>query len=156
MERTEIIGSRGKTLLFLAGSVGAVAVALLLGRNDDDSGLKWAAAFFSVCSLTFVWTLIRPQKLILEPDGFSLAGGLMPKPYKVPWQDVSGFFVVPVVRGTSVIGYNFTPDAASRRRGVELARRISGAEGALHGVWPRSTVRIVGELNDYREKVLLR
>lgn len=154
MDRTEIIGSRGKTFIFLVGSIAAVAIALFLGKNDQDSGLKWAAAFFSVCSATFAWTLIRPQKLILEPDGFSLAGGIMRKPYKVPWRDVSGFFVVSVARGTKMVGYNFTPDAASRRRGPGIARRISGADGGLHGIWPPSTANIVDELNDYRQKAL--
>lgn len=155
MERIEIVGSRVKTALYLAFSVAAVCLALWLFKDDkDDAKLELAAAFFAICALAFVWLLIRPQRLVLESDGFSLAGGTLRKSHKVAWKDVGGFLVVPVRYRTTMVGYIFSPEAASNRRGLALARRISGVDGALHGLWPISNAQLVDELNAYRTRAI--
>lgn len=151
MEKKEIVGSRVKTGVYLGFSLAFVAASIFL-PSDGDSRLWWAGVFFSICALVFGWLVIRPHRLTLDREGFALSGGLLPYARKVRWQDVSGFFVVHVRFGTTMIGFNY--DLGAAPRGVAIARGISGAEGALHGVWPLSNLRMVEALNAYRNRAL--
>lgn len=142
----EITASRKKTTLYLILSLGFVASGVLLPNKDGS--LLWASAFFGLCAFVFIILLVRPQRLSLNREGFSLSGGLLLSPTKVAWQDVTGFFVVRVRPGNSLIGFNYSPNASTKPRGAAFSRRIAGADGAISGVWSGSNAAVVDKLNN--------
>lgn len=150
---TEIVSSRRKTVLLLLLSLGFVSIALFLPGPPDEA-LFWSGTFFSLCSAVFVALLFRPQRLLLDDDGFALSGGLIRSPRKIAWQDVSEFFLMPIRPGTSMIGFNYNATSSSKPRAAAVSRRVAGADGAISGVWPGSTRNLVDQLNEYRERAL--
>jgi hypothetical protein len=153
MMETEIVSSRRKTVLLLLFSLGFVAISMFL-PGPPDSGLLWSGVFFSVCSTVFIGLLIRPQRLVIDKSGFTLAGGLIRSPRKVEWQDLEGFFVVHVAHGAKLIGFNYSNNAVGRRRGTEFSRRVAGCDGAIPGVWPGGEAAVVDQLNGYLTRAI--
>jgi len=111
--------------------------------------MEWlVVGFFGLCALVFGWLQIRPQVLLLEPDGFTVMGGLVRNPRKVPWSDVDHFFVFRLPRGGSIVGYNYK---AGRKLDSRLGR-ISSAMGADAGLpkgWPMSPEKLVETMNHF-------
>jgi hypothetical protein len=89
----EIRSSRKKMLLYLAGRLGFVTSGAFLIRDSCENNLPlWASlAFFALCSVVFVWLLIRPPRLIVDGTGFLVAGGFVSSPKKVLWREIDGF-----------------------------------------------------------------
>lgn len=155
MGETEFSVSRGKIALYLCGSLAFVATALLFLQHPDQDAwkLQLCLGFFGLCSVVFVWLLIRPQRLLLDSQGFTLAGGFIRSPKKIPWREVDAFFVYRLPRGGKMIGYNYLLGA---RKDSALARvgRAFGADGALPKGWTLSPEKMVAELNAYRQHAL--
>lgn len=155
MEVEEIKSSRGKTLLFLLMSLAFVSVFVAIPSESPSEGYKsWlGGAFFGLCSVVFAFLLIRPQRLLLAPTGFTVAGGLIRSPKQILWRDVSPLFVYHLAKGGKMIGYNFTP-GARKESTVTRVNRFVGAEGALPKGWPGSPERMVERINAYRAQAL--
>lgn len=155
MEVEEIKSSRGKTVLFLLISLAFVSISVAIpSETAVESYNSWfAGAFFGLCSVVFAFLLIRPQRLLLAPTGFTVTGGLVRSPKQVLWHDVNPLFVFRLGRGGKMIGYNFAPGA---RKDSTLIRvnRFVGAEGALPQGWPGSPDRMVERINAYRALAL--
>lgn len=147
----EITVSRWKIGGYLAISLAFVAIALLFLQHPDEDAwkLKLGLALFAPASAVFVWLLIHPQRLLLDSQGFTLAGGLVWSPKKVYWRDIDSFFVYSLPRGGKMIGYNYKPGL---RDLPKLARinRVFGADAALPKGWPKSPEAMVEDLNAYR------
>ncbi len=101
-------------------------------HGPDGGG--WAGwfilLFFGLSIPVFGWTLIRPQRLTLDEQGFVLSGGMVRSPRQVRWSDVRGFFVYRLPRGGKMIDYNYAEGArpASLLSGVN---HHLGADAAL-------------------------
>jgi hypothetical protein len=155
MESVQIVESRTKVVWLLIGALAFVAGYALL--PDPDHQLPaWGGWFFGFCAAVFVALLLRPRMLTLDGNGFSIAGGLAPKPMKIAWRDVTGFFPIRIRAGASMIGFNYSADAADKPRATWLAKRLSGADGGISGAWPCSSVDLANQLNTYRERALAR
>jgi hypothetical protein len=150
---TEIVSSRRKTVLLLLLSLGFVAISVFLPCPPDPI-LFWGGIFFSICALVFVGLLIRPQKLVIDQNGFTLAGGLVWSPKKIEWRDVDKFFVVSVRRGVSMIGFNYADTYVERPRGTAFSQRIAGCDGSIPGVWSGPKTAVVDRLNGYRQQAI--
>jgi hypothetical protein len=152
---TEFSVSRRKTAPYLGGSLAFLAIDLLLLQHPDEDAwkLQLGLGFFGLCALVFVWLLIRPQRLLLDRQGFTVLGGFIRSPKKIPWRDVEAFFVYRLPKGGKMIGYNYRPGA---RKDSALARvgRAFGADGALPKGWALSPENMVVELNAYRQQAL--
>ena len=155
MEVVQIVESRTKVLLLLGGALVFVAGYAFLPDPDHELP-TWGGWFFGLCAVVFVILLLRPRKLTLDRDGFSVSGGLARKALKTGWGDVTGFFPVRIRAGVSMVGFDYSPDAASKPRGAWVAKRISGAAGGISGAWPCSTVDLATQLNDFRDRALAR
>ncbi len=129
--------SLGKTVLYPTGRLSFVAIGLMMlhGSDGNDGKLWFALVFFGVCAASFGWLLIRPQRLLLDDQGFTLLGGFVPSPREVYWHDIDEFFVYRLPRGRKMIGYNFKPGSMRVTSAVSLARQF-GADGALPKGWP--------------------
>ncbi|MNY33539.1 hypothetical protein D3C86_1678220 [compost metagenome] len=151
----EITSSRGKTARFLLISLVFVAVSIAIPNDAPGERYKlWlAGAFFGLCSVVFAFLLIRPQRLLLTPTGFTVAGGLVWSPKQILWRDVDPFFVYRLVRGGKMIGYNFTP-GSRKDSALFHVNRFVGAEGGLPMDWPGSPEQMVELINVYRAQAL--
>ena len=116
--------------------------------------MRWVAIFFGTCSTVFVMMLVRPRRLSLDEDGFSVSGGLLRSPQKTSWRDISDFFVLSLRPGTSFVGYHFSSEFAEKHPTAKLARNVTGADGILHGPWPGSNGKLADKLNAYRQFAL--
>ena len=151
METKEITSSRGKTFLYLLAALAFVAIAILhLRTSREDLFVTWLGLiFFGLGVPAFGWLLIRPQRLVLDAQGFTVSGGMIRTPWTIRWQDVSEFLVIRLPRGGKMVGFNYVPGA---RKTTALGRiaRMSGADGGLPKSWPGSVEDMVDLLNDYR------
>lgn len=155
MGATEISGSRWKTVLYLGGNLAFVVSALFLLQHPDRDAwkLQLCVGFFGLCAVVFVWMLIRPQRLLLDDEGFTLLGGFVRSPKKVHWRDIDEFFVYRLARGGKMIGFSYKAGAREVSPMVRFARSF-GAEGALPKGWARSPEEMVAELETYRLRAL--
>jgi hypothetical protein len=118
--------------------------------------MLWAwvgLAFFGLGALIFLWVLIRPQRLLLDAEGFTVTGGLTRSPKKERWADTTEFFVYRLPRGGRMIGYDYRPGAARHPRMAAFNRRF-GAEAALSKGWPKSPEVMAEELNADRFRAI--
>ncbi len=153
METKEILGSRWKIGLYLAISLAFVAGGLWASPASGVNAWKmdFAVGFFGLGSLVFVWLLIRPQRLHLDPQGFTLSGGLVRTPHKVLWAEVDRFFVYRLPRGGKMVGYNFKPGVRKPSALRSITRGL-GAEAALPKGWPQSPEQLAEELESCRRR----
>ena len=151
----EISASRWKTSIYLAGSLAFVAIAAWLLQQPRDGAwkLQLGLIFFGACSVAFVWMLIRPQRLLLDDEGFTLTGGFLRAPTRIRWAEVEEFFVHRLPRGGEMIGYTFVPGESARSMLAKLNRRL-GADACLPKGWPVPAERMVDELNARRLRAL--
>lgn len=150
VEATEITASRGKSLLLLAGCLAFVATSLFVDRHGRAGwGIQSAELFFGLGSLIALWTLVRPQRLLLDGFGFTLAGGLVRTPRRIAWADIDGFVVYRMPRGGKMVGWRYRPD---RARGAlkRAVAEMAGVDGALPKGWPGKPEALVETLERYR------
>ncbi|WP_293400401.1 hypothetical protein [Phenylobacterium sp.] len=155
MSTMEILSSRLKSAFYLAGSLVFVAIGLFLPRDDDPGSWKLnvGVVFFGLCSTIFTWLLIRPQRLSLDEEGFTLSGGLVRTPKKVRWKDVDEFFVYRLPRGGKLIGYNYRPNSGEASPMTKFNRQF-GADAALPKGWATPPETMANKLNTYRRQAL--
>ena len=131
--------------------------ATLLSGAQPETDPTWAwisIFFFGLCSCVFAFLLFRPQRLLLNHEGFTLSGGLVRSPKQVHWHDIEEFYLLSLPRGGGIIGYNFKPGARPQSLMLKLNRGF-GAEAGLPRGWTASSEEMVEELNEYRNEVLL-
>ena len=155
MQSKQLTGSRTKSILFLCFSAGFVFMASAAHPvSIVRQAVCWLGIIlFSAGACAFVWLAIRPQRLLLEPDGFTVSGGLVRKPEKVAWTDIEEIVLIRLPRNATTIGYNFRPSARTDSR-LQQINRSFGADAGIPGVWKYTNEQIVEELNHYREKAL--
>ncbi len=155
MLETEFSLSRWKTVPYLGVNLAFVVGALFLLQHPDEGAWKllFGLGLFGLCSVMLVWLLIRPYRLLLDREGFTLAGGFIRLPKKIPWREVDGFFVYRGPRGGKRIGYNYLPGAL-KDSGLARFGRVLGADGALPKGWRLSPEKMVAELDAYRRQAV--
>lgn len=147
------VSSRGKTALLLLVCLVFVG-ALALPSGDPYAFWRiLGLGLFGLGAVAQAWLLVRPQRLIFDPEGFTLSGGLIlpSRAKKIPWSDVDQFFIYHTSSGNKMIALNFKPEASERTRFAQFSRAKFGADGALPGLWPGGREKMVEELNRYRE-----
>ena len=155
MEVVQIVESRGKVLLMLAGALVFVAIYTLL--PDPNHQLPRSGGwFFGLGAAVSLVLLLRPRKLTLNENGFSISGGLARKPKVIQWGDVTGFFPLSIRPGSSMVGFNYSANAKHKPRATWVSKRLAGADGGISGAWPCSTADLAKQLNAYRERALTR
>lgn len=151
---SEIHGSYWKNGLYLAISLVFVVGGLAMLRDPEAVGAAWLCLiFFGLGAVVFLWMLVRPQRLILDSQGFTLCGGLVRSPKLVRWRDVEPFFVYRLPRAGKMIGYNYRPGAGPDSMLARINRRL-GADCALPKGWPMSPEAMVEQLNACRARAL--
>ena len=157
VDTVEISSSRWKTIPFFVGSVAIAAFTLFELQNPDPDPpmLKLGLAFASLCAVVFAWALVRPLRLLLDDEGFTLVGGLVRSPTKVRWHDIESFFVHRVNGRYKTIGYNYKSGVRAASLWRDLSRSL-GADGVITADWPRSTDGMVEYLNACRTEAVIK
>ncbi|MGZ9409796.1 MAG: hypothetical protein ACXW3J_04120, partial [Methylocystis sp.] len=148
-------------LLLGCAMTGASIFILLLFSASNRPEAAWgvmfgwfAVAFFGLGVCLSLALLARPQTLLLDSAGFTLAGGLIRRPLKTAWRDVERFFVYRQgFASPSHIGINFAANRAPNHWLLKYSRAV-GLEGALPDGWALPTREMVARLNAYRERAL--
>jgi hypothetical protein len=96
---------------------------------------------------------MRPRRLVLDDEGFTLTGGLVWSPQKLCWRDIDHFFGYRLAKGGKLIGFNFKPGLRGAGPRFRL-NQVFGADGALPRGWTRSPERMVDELNAWRMQAM--
>lgn len=148
-EPQELTSSRGKAAVGLVGCLIFVAISLFAEQSGDTNWkLQAGGIFFALCALAFVAMLLRPHRLRLDPEGFTLSGGLTRTPTMIEWRDVGDFHVRPLSRGAKMVAFKYAEGA-----GVPFGGAL-GKSGGIPGVWPHGPETLVNRLNDYRDAAL--
>ncbi|MGJ3649426.1 hypothetical protein ACLB0R_13265 [Sphingomonas sp. GlSt437] len=152
MENRVITASRSKSLLLLVTSLAFVISSAFVVRSSREPAylILWLTiAFFALCGLVALATLIRPHRLTLDSAGFTVSGGLMIRPYRIGWAAVDRFVVYSLPRGGKMVGWHLRhkADGGGLRA---LAEQLTGVDGALPKGWPGTPETLAAELNAYR------
>ena len=133
-------------LLSCAMTGASIYAALLVNASapTDDAWprlISWlGVCFFGLAVCMGLALLARPQTLLLNSSGFTLAGGLDLTPQKTAWRHVERFFV-------NHEGFLSPGPVGLRYRGLPGAR-------ILPGEWELPIQEMVARLNAYRERAL--
>jgi len=156
VEPTVLTSSRAKQCVFLCISLASVAIALLVPSSGSDSWATWRWAcgiFFGLGVVVFAISLLRPHRLFLDGEGFTITGGVMLKSWRYSWTDIERFKPFQVSAASVLVGFDFCP-AFERSKVFGPVNRALGVDAALPGSWPMPTARMVEFLNDYRDRAL--
>lgn len=148
-------------LLLGCAMTGASIFILLLFIASNRPEAAWgvmfgwfAVAFFGLGVCLSLALLARPQTLLLDSAGFTLAGGLIRRPLKTAWRDVERFFVYRQgFASASFVGFNYATDRAPNHWLLKFNRAM-GADNVLPDGWALPTREMVARLNAYRERAL--
>ncbi|MBG0799631.1 hypothetical protein IYX23_18345 [Methylocystis sp. L43] len=118
----------------------------------------FAILFLAVPLLRLLWLLIRPYKLMLDGEGFTLSGGTSLKPQKTAWRDVERFFIRgSVVPGPKSVAWACVAGRSPKKRAFMshfLAPEGELADGELPDLWTSSAPELEQRLNAYRARAL--
>lgn len=146
------VGSKLKALGSLLFSIVVLSfvVSQIFPLSDTSFAGVFGLTFFSLGPPVFLTVLIRPYRLHLDGDGFTLSGGFKWKPLKRQWVETGPFFVRKMFRvrnapfpPVKMIMFDLSSDSS----------RFS-TNGGLPMLWSfNGTVEeMVSELNEYRTK----
>ena len=158
VEPREITSSRAKTLACLAISLAFVAIAVFVpsGGEGDDPTWRWlCGGFFGLGVVIFTVVTIRPQRVALNAEGFTISGGLARRPRQRAWRDVEVFFPHRLPRGGTMVFYQLADHARPDTWMGDLNRRWGG-DGMLPKTLPGKPDAIAAEFNAYRAAALAR
>ena len=141
--------SRGKAVLYLAGSLCAVALGIWMAGIDPWMG--WACAlFFGVGAIVFV-LLLRPNSvyLRLHADGFELASLL--RKGTTRWQDVA-HIGVGTMNYSKVIAIVYTDAYRATRFGKGVGFALAGCDAVISNMYAAPIEEIVAALNAWKAR----
>ncbi|WP_315796435.1 STM3941 family protein [Bradyrhizobium sp. SZCCHNRI3043] len=147
-----IHSSRSKSLLGLLACIALLAAALFMVQDPEANHLIGYAGigFFSL-GIPFVgWSIFRPDRLVLTPDGVTqhalFRSGLL------KWKDVHAFRPYSPTPGSreQLIGYDVVGNSNKEGRFVKVARSLAGADGTLGGGWEMQPAALADLLNRAR------
>jgi hypothetical protein len=143
---SQSIGRRLK--LVLLGLVGALCGLLAAINHHPVIGYS-CLIFFGLGSLGYAASLAsRRNYLEISTEGLTMP--VFFRSYFVPWHQVRGFFVVPIL-DTKLIGWNYSSDFAGHTLLRRLAAFLVGAEGTLSSYGMQAD-DLVSLLNRVRER----
>ena len=148
-EEEEFVSTRYKAVIGLFGCLAFVAISAWAWLSGDASWkLQAGGVFFALCALVFLVMVLRPHRLKLDPQGFTLSGGLMRTARKTGWGDVREFYVRRLGHGSKMAAFTYAEEASVPFNGA------LGRSGGIPGVWSGGPEEIVWRLNQYRNGVL--
>lgn len=147
MSETVIEGSRVKAGFVLLISLAFVAIGVFLLRQPDVSrSVAWLClAFFGVCALVGLASLVKPNRIALREHGFTATA--LWRSFDVAWDDVEDFHVWknPAAHQT-LAAWRYRPGREPRGPLAAMSESL-GAQGSVPGGYGMSTPALVALLN---------
>ena len=141
--------SRGKAVLYLLGSLCAVALGIWMAGTDPWMG--WACALFFGIGVIVFLLLLMPNSvyLRLHADGFELAS--LVRKNTTRWEYVASFSVGTMNHG-KVIAIVYTDAWRATRfdRGASYA--LTGVDGVISNMYAAPIEEIVAALNAWKAR----
>ncbi len=155
MHRNEFRYSRKATLLCLFFSVALSAISLIAFEHPVGAirAPVWLPVLFIFSAVAFAWLIIRPRRLVLDDQGFSIAGGFAWRPTSFRWQDVSEFYLRRLGRGSEAIGFRLKATPRDQTRFADSPLPPPG-EVYLPQGWDQPPEIMVQELNRLRARAV--
>lgn len=141
--------SRAKSLLMLFACAAFAGFGLLTWRATDSWLVKAGVVMFGLGCPLFAWELIRQDRLVISPKGLDWLGPWKKRTYS--WNDLSEFSIYSI-RGAKMIGFS---RAGLRGMGSIVGRlntALTGASGALPGLWEIEPEKVADILNQARSR----
>jgi hypothetical protein len=152
-----IRSSRTTSALMLLIAIGFVAAGVVILRdpNQDPTFGYLGIVFFGAGVPLFLWRLIRPDTLMLAPDGITWHSIFKTHHYK--WDEVQGFRPYSPSSKTisKHLGFDFTDNyqaGGHQLRGT--AKTLTGVEGSLGGGWEISAAELADLLHEAQARWL--
>jgi hypothetical protein len=150
-------------LLLLIGSLGFVGASIFVATHGGIGaavGGTLGAGFFGLNAAVFAAIVLRPLTLVLDPDGFELAGGLLHEPHRTSWREVREFRVWRSGRWAApkIVAYDFVSGwepPANKPRVAQLLkfnRQRGWPDAGLPAMWSISAIALCKKLNDYKAR----
>ena len=150
--RTEYKYSRKTTLLYLAAAIAvSAATAVQMAREPSlPEGLQWLVALCAMSVLGFAWMAIRPRRLLLDKEGFTLSGGYDIRPRRVLWREINPPFVTKLGRGGVVVAVPFKPPPRDRSNFTDAPP--AGRPMLVLQGWDEAPETMAQDLNRWRDQ----
>jgi len=130
----------------------AAGVLILKDPKQDPMVGYLGIALFGLGIPIFVWRLIRPEILILAPDGITWRSAFRTSHW--PWSELQSFRPYsPAGQSMKHLGFDFTDSYHTRNKHLRrTVKAITGVEGSLGGGWELSAADLADLLNKARIK----
>jgi hypothetical protein len=125
-----------KWLMVFIVCFGFVLIALFVMKDGQKSKWFCAILFGAGAIISSIQLIPGVSHLRLDTEGFTTRTFF--RDWFVAWRDVESFTVVKVHTGhatTTMVGFNYFPQAAARRKLAALGRMVSGVDGCLNDTY---------------------
>jgi hypothetical protein len=148
---TEFRYSRKATAACLVGSLALLTLSFVAFEHPVSSLTipAWMPVFFLFATVAFAWAFVRPRRLVLDEEGFTITGGFGWRPTHFRWQDVGEFYVYRLARGSEAIGFKLNHPPRDFAHLADLPSQQL-ADGSLPQGWDQKPDSMVQALNSYR------
>jgi uncharacterized membrane protein YhaH (DUF805 family) len=136
----------------LAGSAALTALAGLGLFNGFNAGSAFGAAFFGLCGVFALWTLIAPPQLEIGPSGISQR--VLWRTSRFAWTDIYDFRPATVGLSRKTVGFDYLKPNPGRDGLRKLNSSIAGVQGVLQSGWDVDPATLAALLNQARERWL--
>jgi hypothetical protein len=138
-------------MLIISITFVAAGVLILKDPNQNLAVGYLGIAFFGLGIPVFAWRLIRPDILIVAPEGITWRNALRTSHWQ--WNDVQSFRAYsPAGRTLSKhLGFDFTDSSCAQTRRLRYGvKAIAGVEGSVGGGWELGAADLADLLNQAR------
>jgi hypothetical protein len=145
--------SRSTSFVMLIISIVFVAAGVLILKEPSQNPAVGylGIAFFGLGIPVFAWRLIRPDILIVAPEGITWRSALRTSHWQ--WSDVESFRPYSPADQTisKHLGFDFTDSYCAQNRQLRhTVKAIAGVDGSLGGGWELGAVDLADLLNKAR------
>lgn len=140
--------NKTKTLLSLLVSILFVIIGIGMISGGKNTGW-FVSIFFSLCTIIFIVILLpNSYYLHISNQGFEICS--MYRKSFTKWDEVEqfGFKYIGVKK---MVVFNYSQDHSKFQTGKNMARTLTGAEGALPDTYGKSAEELVKLLNEWKE-----
>jgi Bacterial PH domain len=147
-----IYSSRSKAMLLLLTSFALVAAAVFTVHSPNANHLigYLGVGFFGLGIPIFGWSVMRPDRLVLSPEGITRHTLFGSRHLK--WQDVHAFrpYTPRSQMTVQMLGFDFVDSSDRSRTLTKIARWLSGVDGGFGTHWEMQLPDLADLLNRAR------
>ncbi|PIY80609.1 MAG: hypothetical protein COY80_02040 [Candidatus Pacebacteria bacterium CG_4_10_14_0_8_um_filter_42_14] len=139
--------SKRKLLLLLILSLVFTGIGLAMLVSGERTGW-FVFGFFGLCSAVFVISMLPGASYLrLKSEGYDICS--LFKTHSVKWRDI-GPLTVGTISGNKMVVFDYSPNYTEHVSSRQLAKNLTGFEGALYNTFGMSTEELAGVMNEWR------